>query len=162
MSFGSDMAELLDNGVSTENTSSPTPKNFLGRLIVRKPSILSISSAASSQSSASPNPIRRSISPMQDDEKRKILKMLISPSSERRPSKNINDFMKIADQTIKAAKSAENLCTYNQVRICMYLPSLIIFNYRRSFVKNQHIAYKSHFLAWDKEKLLLARLFSST
>ena len=52
---------------------------------------------------------------MQDEEKRKILKMLISPNSERKPSKDINDFMMIANQTIKAAKSAENLSTNNQV-----------------------------------------------
>ena len=52
---------------------------------------------------------------MQDEEKRKILKMLISPNSERNPTKNINEFMSLADKTIKAAKSAENLSTSNQV-----------------------------------------------
>ena len=113
MSFASDMVELLDV------PSSPTPKTFLGKLTVRKPSILSISSATSSHGSSSPNLIRRTASPMQDEEKRKILKMLISPSSERKPSKNINDFMMMANQTIKAAKSAENLCTNNQVINCI-------------------------------------------
>ena len=49
--------------------------------------MLSISSAASSLGSPSPNPTKRPISPLADDEKRKILKMLISPSVERRPSK---------------------------------------------------------------------------
>ena len=112
MSFGS---EMLDDAVASDNTLSPTPKSFLGRLTVRKPSVLSISSAASSVALSSPIPLRRSISPIQDEEKRRILKMLISPSSERRPSKNINDFMMMADQTIKAAKSAENLSTNNQV-----------------------------------------------
>ena len=53
---------------------------------------------------------------MQDEEKRKILKMLISPNSERNPTKNINEFMSLADKTIKAAKSAENLSTSNQVK----------------------------------------------
>ena len=53
---------------------------------------------------------------MQDEEKRKILKMLISPSSERKPNKNINEFMSLADKTIKAARSAENLCTSTQVK----------------------------------------------
>ena len=58
---------------------------------------------------------------MQDEEKRKILKMLISPNSERTPSRNINDFMSLADKTIKAAKSAENLCTSNQVNINSFM-----------------------------------------
>ena len=55
---------------------------------------------------------------MAEEEKRKILKMLISPVSERRPAaaaKNITEFMSLADKTIKAAKSAENLCTSTQV-----------------------------------------------
>ena len=115
MSFNSDMVELLDNPASTDVPSSPTPKSFLSKLTIRKPSILSLSSA-SSPGSASPN-FRRAASPLQDDEKRKILKMLISPSSERKPSKDINEFMMIANQTIKAAKSAENLSTNNQVCI---------------------------------------------
>ena len=54
---------------------------------------------------------------MQDEEKRKILKMLISPNSERNTTKNINEFMSLADKTIKAAKSAENLSTSNQVNM---------------------------------------------
>ena len=53
---------------------------------------------------------------MADEEKRKILKMLISPSSERKPAKNINELMTLADKTIKAAKSAENLSTNTQVK----------------------------------------------
>ena len=61
---------------------------------------------------------------MQDEEKRKILQMLISPNSERTPSKNINEFMSLADKTIKAAKSAENLCTSNQVNINFFLSIL--------------------------------------
>ena len=109
------LVELLDNQASTDVPSSPTPKSFLSKLTIRKPSILSLSSA-SSPGSASPN-FRRAASPLQDDEKRKILKMLISPSSERKPSKDINEFMMIANQTIKAAKSAENLSTNNQVCI---------------------------------------------
>ena len=78
--------------------------------------MLSISSAASSQGSVSPAH-KRSSSPMQDEEKRKILKMLISPNSERKPTKNLTEFMSLADITIKAAKSAENLSTSsNQVK----------------------------------------------
>ena len=76
--------------------------------------MLSISSAASSQGSASPAH-KRSVSPMQDEEKRKILKMLISPNSERKQVKDLTEFMTLADKTIKAAKSAENLSTSNQV-----------------------------------------------
>ena len=133
MSFTSDMVELLDNPTSTDVPSSPTPKSFLSKLTIRKPSILSLSSVGSSPGSASPNPIRRSASPMQDEEKRKILKMLISPSSERKPSKDINDFMMIANQTIKAAKSAENLSTNNQVCdcICSFRNSLLQFEVLR-------------------------------
>ena len=106
------MVELLDNPTSTDVPSSQTPK---------------------SPSSSSPNPIRRSASPMQDEEKRKILKMLISPSSERKPSKDINDFMMIANQTIKAAKSAENLSTNNQVCdcICSFRNSILQFEVLR-------------------------------
>ena len=115
MSFTSDTAELLENSTNLTVSPSPAHKVFLGKLSLRKPSVLSISSAASSQGSTSPNPTKRSVSPLQDEEKRKILKMLISPSSERKPSKNINEFMTIADKTIKAAKSAENLCTNTQV-----------------------------------------------
>ena len=89
-------------------------KHFLGKLSLRKPSVLSISSAASSQGSASPAH-KRSVSPMQDEEKRKILKMLISPNSERKQVKDLTEFMTLADKTIKAAKSAENLSTSNQV-----------------------------------------------
>ena len=116
MSFASDTVELLENSNNT-NTLSPSPaaRNFLGKLSIRKPSVLSISSAASSQGSTSPNPTKRSVSPMQDEEKRKILKMLISPSTERKPTKNITEFMSLADKTIKAAKSAENLSTNTQV-----------------------------------------------
>ena len=52
MSFASDTAELLDNN-SNSLTVSPSPahKVFLGKLSLRKPSVLSISSAASSQGS---------------------------------------------------------------------------------------------------------------
>ena len=63
-------------------------------------------------------PSKRSVSPMAEEEKRKILKMLISPVSERRPAaatKSITEFMSLADKTIKAAKSAENLSTSTQV-----------------------------------------------
>ena len=71
---------------------------------------------------------------MQDEEKRKILKMLISPNSERTPSRNINDFMSLADKTIKAAKSAENLCTSNQVNINSFMS---VGNCgRKLFIKN--------------------------
>ena len=115
MSFASDTVELLE---TSQSLLSPGQhhKHFLGKLGLRKPSVLSISSAASSQGSVSPAH-KRSSSPMQDEEKRKILKMLISPNSERKPTKNLTEFMSLADITIKAAKSAENLSTSsNQVK----------------------------------------------
>ena len=115
MSFASDTADLLEaTTTSLSPTTSTAPhKHFLGKFGLRKPSVLSLSSAASSTNS--PCPTKRSVSPLQDDEKRKILKMLISPNSERKSSKDISEFMLLADQTIKAARSAENLCTGGQV-----------------------------------------------
>ena len=111
MSFASDTVDLLEAG-NTLSPSTTAHKNFLGKLGLRKPSVLSISSVASSTNS--PNPTKRTVSPMQDEEKRKILKMLISPNAERKSSKELTEFMSLADKTIKAARSAENLCT-NQV-----------------------------------------------
>ena len=115
MSFASDTADLLE---ATPNSLSPTTsmaphKHFLGKFGLRKPSVLSLSSAASSTNS--PCATKRSVSPLQEDEKRKILKMLISPNSERKSSKDISEFMILADQTIKAARSAENLSSGGQV-----------------------------------------------
>ena len=54
MSFASDTAELLDTStplgtVFSSNSLSPAHKNIIGKLGLRKPSVLSISSAASSQ-----------------------------------------------------------------------------------------------------------------
>ena len=137
MSFNSDTAELIENPTSIDIPSSPTPKGFLSKLTLRKPSILSLSSVASSPGSASPS-LRRAASPMQDEEKRKILKMLISPNSERKPSKDINDFMMIANQTIKAAKSAENLSTNNQVLwiICEWYVALGALNLWGTYFKS--------------------------
>ena len=116
MSFASDTADLLE---ATPSSLSPTAsmaphKHFLGKFGLRKPSVLSLSSVASSTNS--PSATKRSVSPLlQDDEKRKILKMLISPNSDRKSSKDISEFMLLADQTIKAARSAENLCTAGPV-----------------------------------------------
>ena len=117
MSFASDTADLLEvTPCSLSPTTTAAPhKNFLEKFGLRKPSVLSLSSVASSTNS--PCASKRSVSPgpLQDEEKRKILKMLISPSSERKSSKDISEFMILADQTIKAARSAENLCTGGQV-----------------------------------------------
>ena len=114
MSFASDTADLLEatNSVSLSPSTSGH-KHLLGKLGLRKPSVLSISSVASS--SNSPNPTKRMVSPMQDEEKRKILKMLISPNSEGKSSKDLTELMSLADKTIKAARSAENLSTNSQV-----------------------------------------------
>ena len=54
MSFASDTAELLDTSAPlgtlfSSNSLSPAHRNIIGKLGLRKPSVLSISSAASSQ-----------------------------------------------------------------------------------------------------------------
>ena len=112
LSVASDLNNFLENPTSIETLPSPTCGSFLGQLMVRKPSILSISSAVSSPGSTSPNIVRRASSSMQEEEKRKILQMLISPSTEKKPTKNINKFMLLANET---ARSAENLSKTNQV-----------------------------------------------
>ena len=112
MSFASDTADLLEApGSLSPSTTAAPHRHFLEKFGLRKPSVLSLSSVASSTNS--PCASKRSVSPgpLQDEEKRKILKMLISPSSERKSSKDISEFMILADQTIKAARSAENLCS---------------------------------------------------
>ena len=106
LSVSSDLNNFL------ETLPTPACRTFLGQLMVRKPSILSISSAVSSPGSTTPNIVRRASSSMQEEEKRKILQMLISPSTEKKPTKNINKFMLLANET---ARSAENLSKTNQV-----------------------------------------------
>ena len=46
---------------------------------------------------------------MQDEEKRKILKMLVSPGEAAPKAKNFEQFVMLADKQIKSAHSAENL-----------------------------------------------------
>ena len=113
LSVSSDLNNFLENPTSIETHTSPACRSFLGQLMVRKPSILSISSAVSSPGSTTPNIVRRASSSMQEEEKRKILQMLISPSTEKKPNKNINKFMLLANET---ARSAENLSKTNQVK----------------------------------------------
>ncbi|XP_059098471.1 mucin-2-like [Tigriopus californicus] len=125
VSVASDYNELpSEHRLSLDISPSAAARTLLSKLSVRKPSILSVSSTASSiggygerKNSTSqeelfikrtPSPKRRNrfLSPRDEEERRKILKSLVTPKC----SKNRHNSLASFDQLIiKAARSAEDL-----------------------------------------------------